>query len=152
MIVLNIFYWQYETINPRMLDVRNSYEWEKLFSYIDPSMNILNSPVFTSRAVELGMLPVDSGRTMYFYTMKPYPDNIFFGPSYDEFVKVGQDYADSVNESILEQKYDMIFTTKDVDVFYDLNLVAEKYNMIDQLILYMPATEQKWVVEVWEPK
>ena len=51
-----------------------------------------------------------------------------------------------------EQEYDLIVTSKDVEVFYDLDLIAEHYVMTDELILYMDQTEQKWVVQVWEPK
>lgn len=150
-ILVNLFYWQNATIGPKLLGERNSTEWDKLFSYLKPSMNILNSPTITSRLIELGIKPVDSGQTDYYYTMKPYPDNILLGPSFEEFYNDGQEYTQSINESIAAKQYDLIITSKDVDVFYDLNLIAENYEMVDQLILYMPQTEQKWVVEVWEP-
>ncbi|MBI2331439.1 MAG: hypothetical protein HYU84_04625 [Chloroflexi bacterium] len=150
-ILINLFYWQNETIGPSLLGDKNSVEWEKLFSYLKPTMNVLNSPTITSRLIELGIKPVDSGQTDYYYTMKPYPDNFLFGPSYEEFYNDGQEYTQSINESIAAQRYDLIVTSKDVDVFYDLDLIAEHYEMTDQLILYIPQTEQKWVVEVWEP-
>lgn len=151
-ILVNLFCWQNATIGPNLLGDRNSVEWEKLFSYLKPSMNVLNSPTITSRLIELGIKPVDSGQTDYYYTMKPYEDNFLLGPSYEEFYNDGQQYTQSINESITAQQYDLIVTSKDVDVFYDLDLIAEHYEMVDQLILYMPATEQKWVVEVWERK
>lgn len=151
-IILNLFYWQYITLNPRMLDQESSVEWKKVFSYLDPSLNILNSPTVASRMIELGMMPVDSGQTDVYYLMDPYPANDLMGPSYDEYYQDGVAYTDSINTAIVDQEYDLILTTKDVDVFYDLDLIESNYEMIDQIILYMPATEQKWVVEVWEPR
>lgn len=152
LIVINLFYWQYITLNPQMLKQRSSVEWQKAFSYLDPSLNTLNSPTLASRMIELGMMPIDSGQTDVYYLMDPYPNNILMGPSYEEYFDNGAKYTNAINEAIIKGEYDLIITTKDVDVFYNLNLITEKYEMIDQLILYMPATEQKWVVEVWEPK
>lgn len=150
-ILFNLLYWQYITLHPQMLIQRNSVEWKKVYSYLEPSMSILNSPTITSRLVELGILPVDSGQTDVYYLMKPYPDNILVGPSYDEYFNDGLEYTKSINDSIVNQEYDLIITTKDVDVFYDLELIASHYKLVDQLILYMNQTEQKWVVQVWEP-
>ncbi|MFN8432696.1 MAG: hypothetical protein U0V18_01685 [Anaerolineales bacterium] len=152
LILLNLSYWQYMTNNPEMLAERNSVEWQKLFSYLKPGMNILNSPTVTSRLIELGIRPIDSGQTDYYYTMKPYPDNILLGPTFEEFQKDGEDYTQEINQSIASQEYDLIVTSKDVEVFYNLELIPQYYEMSDQLVLYMPATEQKWVVQIWEPK
>jgi len=151
LILLNLFCWQYITLNPQMLTQRNSAEWEKLFSYIKPSMKILNSPIITSRMVELGMQPVDGGQTDASYLMKPYADNILIGPSYKEYFNNGVAYTKSINDDIKKQKYDLIITTKDVKVFYDLDLISENYKLVNQLVLYMPETEQKWVAQIWEP-
>lgn len=150
-ILINLFYWQYITLNPQMLIQRNSVEWKKIYSYLKPSMNILNSPTVTSRLIELGIQPVDSGQTDVYYLMKPYPDNILIGPSYEQYYNNGIEYTNSINNSIVRQEYDLIITTKDVDVFYDLELIAIHYELVDQLILYMNQTEQKWVVQIWEP-
>ncbi len=149
--LFNLFSWQYITLNPEMLKQANSAEWKKLHSYLDPSMNILNSPTITARLVELGNVPVDSGQTNYYFSIKPYPDIPLIGPSYDEFYADGLEYMSRVNDSIVEREFDLVITTKDVDVFYDLGLIAENYEMKDQLILYMPQTNQKWVVQIWEP-
>jgi hypothetical protein len=151
-IVVNLFYWQYITLNPRMLSQRNSVEWDKVFSYLDPSMNILNSPTVASRMIELGMTPVDSGQTDVYYLMDPYPTNILMGPSYEEYDNDGRAYSDSINASIAAREYDLIITTKDVDVFYDLDLIETNYAMMDEIVLRMPQTEQKWVVQIWAPK
>jgi hypothetical protein len=149
---VNLSIWQYITTNPQMLTERNSVEWQKLYSYLKPGMKILNSPTITSRLVELGIQPVDSGQTDYYYTMKPYPENTLLGPSFEEFQKDGEEYTQEINQSIASREYDLIVTSKDVEVFYDLDLIAQHYERVDQFILHMPATEQKWVVQVWEPK
>ena len=151
-IILNLLAWQFVTLNPNMLEIKDSFAWEKLYKTIKPTKNILNSPVFTSRAMELGITPVDSGRTIYFYTMKPYPENLLFGPPYEDYLRIGEEYAQRVNETIKNKEYDLIYITKEMEVFYDLDLVKENYEMTDQLILYMSATNQKWVVQIWEPK
>lgn len=59
LVLANLFYWQYNTISPQMLAEKNSVEWENLFSYLKPSMRVLNSPTITSRLIELGIKPVD---------------------------------------------------------------------------------------------
>lgn len=150
-ILLNLFCWQYITLNPQMLVQRNSSEWEKVYSYLEPSMNILNSPTITSKLVELGIQPVDSGQTDVYYLMKPYPDNLLVGPSYDQYLNDGLEYTKSINDAIVNQQYDLIITTKDVDVFYDLDLIPLHYELVNQLVLYMNQTEQKWVVQIWKP-
>ncbi len=152
LITANLFVWQYVTLNPKMLEIQNSFAWEKLYKSIDPSQKILNSPVFTSRAVELGIPVIDSGRTIYFYTMKPFPKNSLIGPSYEEYLRVGEDYSQTINTAIANKEYDLIYITKEMDVFYDLNLVRENYEMTDQFIIYMDATNQKWVIQLWEPR
>lgn len=151
LILLNLFVWQFITLNPQMLSQRTSYEWERMFALINPSMKILNSAVITSRLVELGIEPVDSGQTDYFYTMKPYANLPLLGPSYEEFNNDGLEYQAAVNASIAAGEYDLIVTTKDVDTFYDLDLVEANYEMVAQFILHMQQSEQKWVVRVWEP-
>jgi hypothetical protein len=151
LIVFNLGYWQLISLNPQMLEQRNSAEWEKLYSFIKPSMKILNSPVVTSRLIELGITPIDSGQTDYYYFMKPYPDYPWFGSSYSEFYENGQAYTKSINEAIKNKEYDIIITTKDVDVFYDLNLIKEYYSMTKELVIYMNQTEQKWVAQIWKP-
>lgn len=150
-IVFNLGYWQNITLHPQMLEQRNSVEWENLYSFIKPSMKILNTPVVTSRLIELGITPLDSGQTGYYYFMIPYPDYAWFGPSYAEFYANGQAYTNSINEAIKNQEYDLIITSKDVDVFYDLNLIAEYYSITKQLVIYMYQTDQKWVAQIWKP-
>lgn len=152
LIVINLFYWQYITLNPKMLVQSNSVDWQKAFSYLDPSLNILNSPTLTSRMIELGMMPVDSGQTDVYYLMDPYPKNLLLGPAYEDYFNDGVEYTNSINTAIIKKEYDLIITTKDVDVFYDVSLIEANYEMVDQLILYMSATNQKWVIQVWEPK
>lgn len=151
-LVINLLYWQYITLNPQMLDQKSSIGWERVFSAIKPNLKILNSPTVASRMIELGMMPVDSGQTDVYYLMDPYPNNIIMGPSYEEYYKDGIEYTNSINASISQKEYDLIITTKDVDVFYDLDLIYQNYKMTDELILYMVATNQKWVVQIWEPK
>jgi hypothetical protein len=150
-IIFNLFSWQYITLTPGMLEQRKSVEWQKAFSYLKPSMKVLNSPAVASRLVELGIQPVDSGQTDVYYLMKPYPNHPLIGPSYEEYYRDGLEYTESINRAIKAREYDLIITTKDVDVFYDLDLIAANYVMIDQLILHMQQTEQKWVVQIWEP-
>lgn len=151
LILFNLFYWEKTLLNPRMLEQGNSVEWKKLYAYLEPSMNILNSPTITSKLVELGLKPADSGLTIYYYFIKPYPDNPWLGPPYDEFYNDGLEYTKFINDSIEKQKFDLIVTTKDVDVFYDVDLIAEYYSSTKQIVLYMPQTSQKWTVQIWHP-
>lgn len=152
LVIFNLFSWQYITLNPEMLRQTDSVEWRKLYSYLEPSMYVLNSSTITSRLVELGSVPIDSGQTNYYYSMEPYPNIPFIGPSYNEFYTYGMKYMTSINDSIKKQEFDLIVTTKDVDIFYDLKLIARYYQSVNQIVLLMPQTNQKWVVQVWEPK
>ena len=83
--------------------------------------------------------------------MKPFPENLLLGPSYEEYLQTGEEYARSINAAITNKEYDMIYVTKEMDVFYDLGLVQANYEMTDQFIVYMDATNQKWVIQLWEP-
>lgn len=122
LIVINLFYWQYITLNPRMLAQSNSIEWQKTFSYLDPSIKILNSPTLTSRMIELSMIPVNSGQTDVYYLMDPYPDNILMGLT-EEYLNDSVEYTNAINTAISNKEYDLVIATKDVDVFYDVNLI-----------------------------
>lgn len=53
------------------------------------------------------------GQTDYYYTMKPYPDNLLLGPSFEDFYNDGQEYTKSINDAIAKQEYDLIVTSKD---------------------------------------
>lgn len=152
LIVFNVGYWQVTSLHPQMLEQRYSPEWEKLYSFIKPSMRVLNSPIVTSRLIELGIPVIDSGQTDYYYFMKPYPDYVWFGPSYNEFYSHGEAYSNSINEAIRNQEYDLIITAKDVDVFYDIALIEQFYSLKKQLVVYMNQTEQKWVAQIWIPR
>ena len=151
-VVFNLIYWQFTVLQPQMLEQRMSPEWEKLYSYLEPNEKVLNTSIITSRLVEMGITAVDSGQTNYYYLMIPYAENPLFSVSYEDFYEHGQEYAESINNSIRNREYDLIITAKDVDIFYDLNLVEEYYSLTKNLILYMPQTNQKWVVYIWKPK
>lgn len=151
LVLFNLFYWENSTLNSQLLVQGNSREWSKLYSYLESANNILNSPTITSKIVEMGITPLDSGQTIYYYFITPYLDSSLIGPSYEEFYNNGMEYTRFINDSIKTQKFDLIVTTKDVDTYYDLDLITEYYHLTKQIILYMPQTDQKWVAQIWYP-
>jgi len=151
-VLLNLFAWQYAVLDPNMLKQKESREWAQVFDYIQTSSNILNTPVVTSIIVELGLNPLDSGQTMYFYSVKPYADHALIGPSYAAFKTDGDIYANNVDRSIEKKNYDLIMTVKEKASFYRMPLLNENYSLIDEIIVDMPQTNQQWTVLIWKPK
>jgi hypothetical protein len=151
LIVFNLFYWEKFVLAPRMLEQRDSLEWDRLYARLESSRNVLNSPTITSGLVELDLTPVDSGQTIYYYFVTPYPESQWIGPSYNELNENGLKYTKLIDDSIEAQKFDLIVTTKGVDVFYDPDLIKEHYSLAREMVLQMPQADQKWTIWIWEP-
>ena len=100
LILFNIILLSTTLLNPLFLNQKVSLKWAKLYSYVDNSTRILNSPVIASAMIDHGMLPVDSGQTGFFYTIGPYPQNRFLGPDYSMVESDGQGYIESIDNSL----------------------------------------------------
>jgi hypothetical protein len=123
-ILFNLFFWGKNMLSPQMLEQKDSREWASLYSHVRSSSNILNSPVVTSAVIELGLNPLDSGQTSYFYAVQPYPDYTILGPFYDVFQVDGFRYVKFIDNAIQEQKFDLVLTTREKSSFYHAKLIA----------------------------
>lgn len=151
LVLFNLFSWEKNLLNPVMLEQKNSKEWSELFSYLESPSHILNSPVVASKIVELGMTPIDSGQTAYFYSIRSFPDNKLIGPSYELFAADGVKYIRSIDNSITNQEFDLILSTKEKNGFYHTKLINQYYASARQIIVDMPQTDQQWTVLIWRP-
>jgi len=107
-ILFNLYIFGQKTISPNILRQEDPKKWMRLINTVASTSNILNSPVVTSNVVELGLNPVDSGQTNYFYAVEPYQEHALVGPSYDAFQSDGFEYVQFIDDSIKGQKFDLI--------------------------------------------
>jgi hypothetical protein len=153
MIVLaNLFIWEDKLLNPSFLKQSSSDEWAQLFDYIRSSKNILNAPTVVSEVIELGLTPQDSGQTMFFYNIRPYPENILTDIPYKQIRADGLQFENSINRRIEKQVFDLIITVKDKNSFYDLELVEKYYSQVSEISVYIPNVSENWTMLVWKPR
>ena len=137
--------------NPLFLQQTDSKDWAGLYRSIDDSRNILNSPVLISEMLRLGIPPVDSGQTQYFYTIDPFPDNKLLGPNYQIVRSVGLQYQETIHQSVIDAKYDRIYLTPLLKNFLVPVDMSRYYYRTNTFVVNMPQTDQDLTVEVWEP-
>jgi hypothetical protein len=150
-VTFNVFLWGMNVLSPQMLERRTSQEWDRLYSYLRSSSNILNSPAITSGVIRFGLTPLDSGQTSYFYFVQPYPDSPLLGPRYSAFRADGLNYIKFIDNSIEKQKFDLVVTTVEKSTFYHAKFLEEFYMPVDRLTVDMPHTDQQWTLLVWKP-
>ena len=150
-VLFNLFFWGKNMVSPNMLAQRESTAWANLYSSVESSSNILNSPVITSAVIELDLNPLDSGQTSYFYAVKPYPDNVLFGSSYEAFYADGLKYIKFIDNSLEKQRFDLVVTTVEKSTFYHTKLLEKFYMPVDEITVDMPQTNQQWTVVLWRP-
>jgi hypothetical protein len=150
-VLFNLFFWGKNLVSPQMLEQKESTEWARLYSYVQSSTNILNSPVVTSAVIELDLNTLDSGQTSYFYAVKPYPKHILLGPPYEAFHADGLRYIQFIDNSIEKQKFDLVVTTVEKSTFYHIKLLKKFYVPVDEITVDMPQTGQRWTTVLWSP-
>lgn len=150
-ILFNLFFWGESSLSPQLLEQKDSKEWASLYSYVRSSSNLLNSPVVTSAMIELGLNPLDSGQTSYFYAVEPYPGIPLLGPSYDSFQTDGFKYVKFIDSSIKKQTFDLVITTREKSTFYHVKLLETFYTPVMEIRVDMPQSEQQWTVLLWKP-
>ena len=150
-ILFNLFMWQGNLLSPSMLEQKNSKEWARLFSYIQSSSNILNSQLDTSEIVRLGLSPIDTGQSIVFYLVKPFPKNQLTDVSYEAVVADGVKYTRFIDQSIEKQKFDLVIVVNEKAVFYHIKRLGSYYYLVDTINLDMPQAGQHWTVSIWKP-
>lgn len=150
-VLFNLYIWESSSLDPAMLEQKNSKEWAKLHGYVAASSNVLNAPLITSEMVELGLIPVDAGQTLVYYNVKPYPDFYLIGPPYSDWKLDGFRYTKNIDRSIEKQKFDLIVITEEKGTFFHVKLLPQYYSVVDEFKVDMPQTRQTWTVLVWKP-
>jgi hypothetical protein len=152
LVVSNLLVWQKSVLPLQMLEQKDSKEWSRLYSYVQSSANILNSPVITSAMIDAGLSPIDSGQTSYYYFVKPYPNNPLLGIPYATFRADGLEYIKFIDNAVAKQKFDLIFTTLEKSgTFYHMELVQKFYIPTAEIKVGMPQTDQQWTILIWKP-
>jgi len=151
-VLINLFAWEGKLLSPNILKQDSSKEWAELFDYMRSSKRILNAPTVVSEVIALGLTPLDSGQTIFFYNVRPYPDNILSNISYQQIRTDGFIFEKSINRQIEKQKFDLIITIKDKFSFFDYDLVNQYYSQISEITVQMPYTGIQWTMLVWKPK
>lgn len=151
LILINLFSWQGGLLDLGKLEQRNSKEWARFYSYIQSASNILNSQIEASEVVRLGLTPIDTGQTIVYYQVKPFPDNLLVDASYETIALDGFRYTKFIDQSIQKQKFDLVVSVKEKGVFYHIKRLGEYYSVVDEIELVMPQSSQRWTVLIWKP-
>lgn len=151
-VLANLFSWEGKLLNPNMLRQDSSKEWTELLGYMRSSENILNAPPVVSDVMALGLTPVDSGQTIFFYKVLPYPDTILSSISYDQIRMDGFRFEKLINRRIEKQAYDLVITVEGKGSFFDYDLVEKYYTMVSEITVYMPNVGEQWTMLIWKPR
>lgn len=153
LILVNLSLICFYMLYPNNLSEAQIKEWERLYQSLRNSRQVLNSPVLVSEMIRLGMQPVDSGQSEYYYSTPPYPSNPF-APDYKAVDKQGMDYLRSVRTKVSNQKYDQVMITfdKGFTPFAGQGLIDKYYDQVELIPISMPQTDQTWTVEISKPR
>lgn len=125
--------------------------WNKLNELVESSQRILNSPLLVSKMIQQNMNPIDSGSSEFYFSTKPYPTN-YLAPDYKIVKQQGIDYLKEVERRVINQDFDRIMITKDYSPFCSTEIISLYYELVDNVSLYLPQSDQNWVVQVWVPR
>lgn len=150
MLLLNMVSFGWFRFNPGFLQQAHSNDWATLYQYVDGSKQVLNTPVITSELVRVGIVPVDSGQTEYYYQIMPYANNKLIGPNYDVVKQNGSQYKNLIHRSVKNTEYSWIIVTAGDHLFKTGDWV-KYYSRIRTLTVAMPQVDQRWTLEIWGP-
>lgn len=125
--------------------------WERLYQVVDNSKHILNSPLIVPEMIRLGMWPVDSGQTEYYFWYSDYRRMEWLGPSYIAVRNGGQRYLDSIRAAVADQEFDSIIVTEHWGLPHAPGLTIQNYQITATITVDMPLTDQHWNVDIWKP-
>lgn len=98
----------------------------------------------------LGFPPMDSGQTVIYYTIQPYPDTILTDISYERVRRGGYGYTSSINRRIENRRYDVIITAKDKAQFFDTWTLQQNYTLVDEINIEMNMGGVH-TLQIWKP-
>jgi hypothetical protein len=138
-------------LNPSFLRQRDSVAWKNLYSYVRDSRWVVNCPAVVSALIDIGIVPIDSGQTEYYYYIQSYPNHILFGPEYDAVKRHGILYRRSIRNAIRKGEFDKLILTEGYGNLISFDAVDQYYIKVETIAIDMPQTHQTWVIGVWEP-
>jgi hypothetical protein len=125
--------------------------WKNLYSYVRDSRWVVNCPAVVSALIDIGIVPIDSGQTEYYYYIQSYPNHILFGPEYDAVKRHGILYRRSIRNAIRKGEFDKLILTEGYGNLISFDAVDQYYIKVETIAIDMPQTHQTWVIGVWEP-
>lgn len=125
-------------------------QWKEINQLLSQSKKVLNSPVLVPEMVNLGLQPIDSGSSEYYYRTQPYIGNLL-APLYSATKMRGDDYLYEVENTIREKGFDKIIITKGYSPFAKLDLIQQYYRHVRDFHIEMPQSKESWDLEYWEP-
>ena len=125
-------------------------QWEEINQLLTESKKVLNSPILVPEMIQLGLQPIDSGSTEYYYRTQPYEGNLI-APLYSATKMRGDDYLYEVENTIKEKGFDKIIITKGYSPFAKLELLQQYYYHVKDFHIEMPQSNESWDLEYWKP-
>ncbi|MFN8401134.1 MAG: hypothetical protein U0X74_14050 [Anaerolineales bacterium] len=151
LVIINLFTWQSSIMSPRYLQERSTKEWNKLLGYLNGVDSFVHPPIMVTDIMSLGYAPMDSGQTIIFYTIFPYPDTILTDIPYETIRRDGYGYNTGINRRIEKRQYDVIIIQKDKAQFFDAWALEQNYNIVDEINIELNMGGVQ-TFQVWKPK
>jgi len=150
LIIINLFTWESRIMSPEYLKERSQNEWTRLLGYLDGAESIIHPPIMVTDIMALGFPPMDSGQTVIFFTIQPYPDTILSDIPYERIRRDGYGYASSINRRIENRRYDVIITAKDKAQLFDTLTLEQNYTLVDEINIEMNMGGV-YTLQIWKP-
>jgi len=128
----------------------NSDQWKEINQLLAGSKSVLNSPVLVPEMVSLGLQPMDSGSSEYYYRTGSYSGNLI-APRYSATKLRGEDYLGQIEKIIMQKGFDKIIITSGYSIFAKMELISQYYVHVKDFHISMPQSNQTWDLEYWEP-
>jgi hypothetical protein len=128
----------------------NGDQWKEINQLLAGSKKVLNSPILVPEMVNLGLQPMDSGSSEYYYQTGSYSGNLI-APRYSATKLRGEDYKGEIETIIKEKGFDKIIITSGYSSFAKMELISQYYFHVKDFNISMPQSNQNWTLEYWEP-
>ena len=151
LVVINLFMWQSSRMSPDYLKERSTKEWAKLLGYLDGVDSFVHPPIMVTDVMSLGFAPMDSGQTIIFYTILPYPDTILTDIPYETIRRDGYGFRTGIDRRIENHQYDVVIIQKDKSQFLDTWTLEQNYTLIDEIEIELNMGGSQ-TLQVWKPK
>ena len=125
-------------------------QWSEVNQLLAESKKVLNSPILVPEMIRLGLQPIDSGSTEYYYRTQPYDGNLI-APLYSATKMRGDDYLYEIENNIRTKGFDKIIITRGYSPFVELDLLQQFYTHVKDFHIEMPQSRESWDLEYWEP-